>query len=86
MGRPAPRTFLLTVYEPGSGVLEDLETGRRDHVVDGATLAARLAPWLDGGMSDRSAGEYPCVEFDGRLRRLDPELVDERAAAGEKLP
>ena len=86
MRRPAVRTFLLTVYEPSSAVLEDVRTGRRDHVVDSATLAARLAPWMDAGVSDWSAREDPCVEFDGRLRRLDPEFVDERAAAGEELP
>jgi hypothetical protein len=81
---PAPRSFLLTVHEPGSAVLEDLSNGRHEHVADLAALGAHVARWLEE--SDRRAGEDPLVKVDGRLRRLDPELVDERTPAREELP
>ena len=41
-----PRSFLLTVHEPGSAVLEDLATGRRVHVSELADLGAQVMGWL----------------------------------------
>jgi len=75
----APRTFLLTVYESPAAVLEDLSTGRRDHVADIAALGAHLARALAAvpGSHER-AGQDPLLEGDGRGRGLDAQLVDER--------
>ena len=42
----APRTFLLTVYESPSAVLEDLATGRHTHVADIAALGEHVAKAL----------------------------------------
>ncbi len=41
-----PRSFLLTVHEPSSAVLEDLRTGQRVHVAELADLGSRVASWL----------------------------------------
>jgi hypothetical protein len=81
---PTPRSFLLTVHEPGSAVLEDLSTAERVHVADLGTLGAQIARWLEA--SDGSAGEDALLQHGGRFGGLDAELVDERAAAREDLP
>ena len=41
-----PRSFLLTVHEPDSAVLEDLRTGLRVHVTELADLGSQVASWL----------------------------------------
>lgn len=46
IGTAPARSFLLTVHEPGSAVLEDLRTGQRAHVAELADLGARIADWL----------------------------------------
>ena len=57
MASPAPRSFLLTVHEPGSAVLEDLRTGQRVHVADLADLGPRVAGWLDPEQEEQRSGE-----------------------------
>ncbi len=42
----SPRSFLLTVHEPDSAVLEDLRTGQRVHVVELDDLGSAVANWL----------------------------------------
>jgi hypothetical protein len=81
---PTPRSFLLTVHEPGSAVLQDLSTGRSVHVTDLGTLGPTVAHWMEA-RSDRRAGEDALLQRDRRARRLDPELVDEGPAAGQEL-
>jgi len=82
----APRSFLLTVYEAPSAVLEDLLTGRREHVADIAGLGDHVAQALAmAPVSDEFAGQDALLEGDGRGRGLDAELVDERPPAGEEL-
>ena len=82
----APRSFLLTVYESPAAVLEDLSTGRHQHVADIAALgehvtrALAAVPGSDGG-----AGQNALLEGDGRGRGLDAQLVDEHPPAGEVL-
>jgi hypothetical protein len=82
----APRSFLLTVYEAPAAVLEELATGRREHIPDvttvGVQVARRLAP-LRG--SDERAGQDALLQGDGGGRGLDAELVDERTPAREEL-
>jgi hypothetical protein len=83
----APRTFLVTVYEAPSAVLEDLATGRREHVADIAALEEHVSRALaEVPGSDGRAGQDTLLEGDGSGRGLDAELVDERPSAGEKLP
>lgn len=48
MASQAPRSFLLTVHEPGSAVLEDLRTGQRVHVTELAGLGSQVMTWLEG--------------------------------------
>jgi hypothetical protein len=82
----APRSFLLTVYEPPAAVLEDLASGRREHVADVATVGAQVSRRLAAPRgSDDRAGEDALVQRDGRGRRLDAEFVDERTPAREEL-
>ena len=59
MVSPAPRSFLLTVHEPGSAVLEDLRTGQRVHVADLAEVGPRVAGWLDATRGDESPRPTP---------------------------
>jgi hypothetical protein len=40
------RSFLLTVHEPGSLVLEDIRTRRRVRVTDLSEVPVRVAQWL----------------------------------------
>jgi hypothetical protein len=54
-----PRSFLLTVHEPSSAVLEDLRTGQRVHVAELADLGSRVAGWLPAGPD----GEPPSGEI-----------------------
>jgi hypothetical protein len=82
----APRSFLLTVYEPPAAVLEDLATGRREHVADVATVGAQVSRRLAALRgSDERAGQDALLQGDGGGRRLDAELVDERTPAREEL-
>ena len=46
MAFPAPRSFLVTVHEPGSAVVEDLRTGRQTHVAELAGLGPLLVSWV----------------------------------------
>ena len=41
-----PRSFLLTVHEPGSAVLEELNSGRRVHVTAIEQVGELVAHWL----------------------------------------
>jgi len=54
MAGPNPRSFLLTVHEPGSAVLEDLRTGRRVHVPALADLGPRVVALL-GDKADEAS-------------------------------
>ena len=59
--RRSPRSFLLTVHEPGSAVLEDLRTGQRAHVAELAALGPLVASWVDPGREEElpAAGAPP---------------------------
>jgi hypothetical protein len=82
-----PRSFLLTVYEPPAAVLEDLATGRREHVADVAEVGVQVTRALAAVRgSDERAGQDALLQGDGRGRGLDAQLVDEHSPAGEKLP
>lgn len=66
----APRSFLLTVYEPQSIVLEDLATGRREHVPEVAALGVQVARALAAVPgSDVRAGQDAVHQSDGRSSR-----------------
>lgn len=81
-----PRSFLLTVYEPPAAVLEDLATGRREHVADVAAVGGQVTRALAAVRgSDERAGQDALLQGDGRGGGLDAQLVDERAPAGEEL-
>ena len=82
----APRSFLLTVYESPAAVLEDLSTGRHEHVPDLAALGAHVARALAAVPgSDELAGQDAFLQSDGRGPGLDSQLVDERPPTGEEL-
>lgn len=82
----AARSFLLTVHEPTSAVLEDLSSGRRAHIADLAEVGAQVARWLQADPLDRRPGQDPVLEADGRLGGFDAQLLDEDAATGKELP
>ena len=80
----APRSFLVTVYEPPAAVLEDLATGRHEHVADVADLGEHVARALAAGpRSDERAGEDSLLQLRGRGGRLD---ADDRPPARDDLP
>lgn len=62
MASPAPRTFLLTVHEPSSAVLEDLRTGQRVHVAELADLGPQIADWLAATKEHQSSPPIPHQE------------------------
>ena len=64
MASRSPRSFLLTVHEPGSAVLEDLRTGQRVHVADLDELGSRVAVWLAAPQANYD-GEPPGRELGG---------------------
>lgn len=56
---PTPRSFLITVHDPGSLVLEELSSGRRIHVTDPGRLGELLLAWpaeAPNGPSEPSDG------------------------------
>ena len=82
----APRSFLVTVYEPPAAVLQDLSSGRREHVTDVGAVGLQLIRALaTTPASDGRAGQHALLKRGGRRGRLDPELVDEHPPAREEL-